>query len=192
MVSRMVCLFFVLAFLAASQGCGGDAPETGEAAEDTSPAGMSASGIESEGVSLKWETAGDSITFTLSAPTTGWVAVGFDGESAMLNSDMVIGYVEGGNVSISDHWGDGYTSHRPDTELGGTPDIVLKEGSELEGVTSITFTRPISPVDEFDSRLLPGTTHRVILAYGPEGADDFTGHHSWVKTFQAEMVPAGQ
>ena len=53
MTSVLVRLFTVLALLAASAGCGGDASETGEEAAVTPAADAPASGIESDGVSLK-------------------------------------------------------------------------------------------------------------------------------------------
>jgi hypothetical protein len=105
----------------------------------------------------------------------------------MLDGDIVIGYVKDGETFVSDQWGDGYTSHSADTELGGTSDIIASSGSESDEVTTITFTRPVSTPDDFDHDLVQGTSHKVLLAYGPDGADDFAGHHEWVKSFQVNL-----
>lgn len=167
-------------------GCGSGTedrePEQAEASD-----GVSSAGISRNGFGLVWELSEDDITFTMSAPTTGWVAVGFDPSAAMLDADIIIGYVEEGEVFVSDQWGDGYTSHRPDIELGGEDDVTSISGSENEGVTEISFSRPLSTGDEFDHQLRPGGTHAFLLAYGPDGADGFTEKHSWVETVEAVL-----
>lgn len=176
----------VAMILMLTEGCGNGTedrePEHDEASED-----VSASGISRNGYDLVWAFDEDDITFTMSAPSTGWVAVGFDPSAAMLDADIIIGYVEDGDVFLSDQWGDGYTSHRPDLELGGSDDAALVSGSESEGVTEISFSRPLSTDDEFDHQLRPGGVHTFLLAYGPGDADGFTGKHSWVETVEVML-----
>jgi hypothetical protein len=126
--------------------------------------------------SLKWRI--DTLQMLhvrLSAPTTGWVAVGFAPSKMMADANFIIAYVADGEVKISDEFGTGNTEHKPDTELGGTDDIGEKSGSEKDGVTMIHFAIPLASGDKYDRKLEPGETYKIILAYGPK--DDFTSHH---------------
>ncbi|OPL19784.1 MAG: hypothetical protein AVO35_02070 [Candidatus Aegiribacteria sp. MLS_C] len=177
----------ILALLSIMSACGGSGSEEAvRPAEETGP-DAAAGGISSDGVTLTWDFLEEDVTFTVSAPATGWVAVGFDASSVMLDGDMIIGYVENEEVFISDQWGDGYTSHSADSELGGTMDILSASGTETDGRTTISFTRPVATGDSFDHDLERGTSHSVMLAYGPEDSDGFTGRHRWVETFQVVL-----
>ena len=80
----------------------------------------------------------------LNGPTTGWVAVGFDLTQQMLNANIIIGYVVSGTPVIRDDWGVQATSHRDDTLLGGTSDVITDGGFEEGGSTEIHFTIPLN------------------------------------------------
>ncbi len=128
---------------------------------------------------VRWQVDGDYMHFEVTAPTTGWVSVGFNPTSAMRDADIVIGYVEGGVLTISDEFGTGRTSHRPDEELGGTDHITNASGEVQDGVTTIRFTKPIDSGDEYDVPLTPGETHRIIVAHGRDGANDLRSGHAF-------------
>ncbi|MBD3285580.1 PKD domain-containing protein [candidate division WOR-3 bacterium] len=127
---------------------------------------------------FKWRTRGEVIDVILSAPTTGWVAVGFDPTTAMKDANYIIGYVDGEKVTIIDEFGDGNFSHTPDTDLEGADDVANADGSEADGSTTISFTIPLDSGDDNDKVLAVGQTYKVIFAYGPDGADDFTTKHA--------------
>ena len=136
----------------------------------------------SDGVTLTLGLESDSIHITLSAPTTGWVSVGFKPTRAMKDADIYIGYVMDGEVFLRDDFGTGNTSHAPDTSLGGQSSFAGLSGTEVDGVTTISFVIARNSGDRYDAVLTGGETHKVILGYGPDGADDFTTYHRWVKT----------
>jgi len=73
-----------------------------------------------------WWTADDQYIYMgMKAKTPGWVAVGFDPESMMKNSDIVEGFVKDGQLSIADMYSTGqFGPHPADTQLGGTDDIL--------------------------------------------------------------------
>lgn len=135
-----------------------------------------------DGVTLTIRLETDSLEISISAPTTGWVAVAFEPSRAMKDADICIGYVQGGEVSLRDDFGTGNTSHAPDTSLGGESSFAGLSGTETDGVTSITFTIPRNSGDSFDKVLTAGGSFKVLLGYGPEGSDDFTTYHRWVKS----------
>ena len=113
----------------------------------------------------------------LNGPTTGWVAVGFDLTQQMLNANIIIGYVVSGTPVIRDDWGVQATSHRDDTLLGGTSDVITDGGFEEGGSTEIHFTIPLNSGDAFDKVLVPGNTYTVIMARSDNGGDDFSAPH---------------
>lgn len=126
---------------------------------------------------LRWRVEGEDLHIVLRHPTTGWLAVGFDPTRMMKDANMILGYVSGGEVFLSDEYGTGNTAHRPDTEIGGTNDILYAEGSEGAGGTELRFAIPLDSGDSADRPLVPGNGYRVLLAHGPAGADDFRTYH---------------
>lgn len=136
--------------------------------------------VSQEGYMLCWRADDSLLHVMMSAPTTGWVAVGFHSEGAMKNANILIGYVEGTTVHLRDDFGTDYTAHAADTTLGGTSDLTVVDGSESGGRTTIRFTIPLSSGDPDDRDLVPGEECAVIMANGPNGSDGFSEKHQWV------------
>jgi hypothetical protein len=108
---------------------------------------------------------------TLEAKTTGWVAVGIAPTSRMKSANIIIGYVKDGKVFISDEIGTSGTTHTTDK----TNNILEYSGSEIDGVTKISFIIPLNSGDRQDKVLLPGKTYSIILA--KSDTDDLTSYH---------------
>ncbi len=111
------------------------------------------------------------------APTTGWVAVGFDPTTGMQDANIIIGYVNNG-VNIRDDFGIARDAHASDVSLGGEDNVTNKSGTETTDLTEI-----IIPLDSGDSRdrpLVEGNTYTVILAYGQDNAFDV--YHDTART----------
>ncbi|MEN8208688.1 MAG: DOMON domain-containing protein [Candidatus Fermentibacteria bacterium] len=167
-------------------GCGSEASgEEPEGQPETE--GLSSASIRIDDFQMTWSVEESNLEISASAPTTGWVAVGFEPSAAMKDADIVIGYVAGGEVYLRDDWGDNYTSHKADIDLGGTDDVTAVSGYEDGGFTGITFSIPLSSGDQYDHVLEEGGTYTVILAYGSNDADDFDGLHEWVETVEIEL-----
>jgi hypothetical protein len=167
-----------LTFVLACGTAEGDQPLRAPAAADT---------LETNGYRLVWAVAGDMLDVTMSAPTTGWVAVGFHTEGAMKNADIVIGYVSAGQAAVRDDFGTDYTRHASDISLGGTDDVSSATGTETGGRTSISFSIPLSSGDANDHELVPGSTVSIIMANGSNGDDSFTGMHQWAGVAEIEL-----
>ena len=133
--------------------------------------------VSAKEVEVRWKVDGEQLMFELSAPTTGWVSIGFNPTRVMKDADFVFGYVQGTEVVVTDQFGNGTFSHTRDTAMGGSDDIVEFDGSESGGRTSLSFTIPIDSGDQYDSVLSPGQEHTVLMAYGPDGADNFSKKH---------------
>ncbi|MFQ3546862.1 MAG: DOMON domain-containing protein [Termitinemataceae bacterium] len=124
-------------------------------------------------ITLEKETA----SITVSAPMRGWVAVGIDPTDKMKDADFKIGYIQNGTVFVRDDFGTNPITHRPDTDIGGTSDILSFSGSETNGVTMITFVVPRFSKDQRDKQLPSGSV-RLIL--GASHGDSFTAKHTVV------------
>ena len=169
----------LLAIFILTAAAGGKKEET-KAREDVYPPleGYSSVSDESMSFDFQWKVEGTSLHIQMAAPTTGWLAIGFDPSKMMADSNILIGYVSDGSVYLRDDFGDGQVKHSPDTELGGGEHFSDLEGNETDGVTRIRFTIPLDSGDGFDKPLEPGVAYKVIYAYGPNGKDDFGSYHT--------------
>jgi hypothetical protein len=128
---------------------------------------------------LYWTNNDTTIIVGMVGQTTGWVAIGFDPSTAMLDADLILGWVDGnGDVSIFDAYSLNAigADHPPDTTLGGTDDILLFNGSEDSGFTTLEFARLLSTGDENDNPIPSNGSIPIIWAYG--SADSFSASHT--------------
>ena len=137
-------------------------------------------------MTFSWSVDSDQLSAKVSAPTTGWVAVGFNPSSKMKDANIIIGYVKKGKVTISDDFGIAATQHKSDTKVGGQNNVTVVGGSEEGNTTVIEFAIPLNSGDQKDGALdLNGDTV-VILAYG-EGRDSFRVKHSFAETLTVNL-----
>jgi len=125
-------------------------------------------------IKFSWKINGNYLDCILSAPTNGWVAVGFDPTERMENANFIIGYVKDGTAYIQDNWGKSETSHRSDIKMGGKDDILKPSGTEKDNFTEIGFLIPLDSGDKYDTKLTKGK-HKIILGYSNK--DNFTSKH---------------
>lgn len=141
-----------------------------------------------DGFTLNWATViGDMLSVKLSAPTTGWLSVGFDPTQQMLDANIIIGYVESATPFLRDDFGWQATSHRADTLLGGTNDVTIDGGTEAGGTTQIEFTIPLDSGDPKDRELIVGNLYTVIFARSGDGEDNFSAPHAVTSSAQIEI-----
>lgn len=126
---------------------------------------------------MKWSCVreGNELIMELSAPTKGWVAVGFNDENNILHSDLIMFRVVDGQVEVQDMYVKGVGDPRLDDSLGGRQNIDMLEAEERDQQTYVRFRRPWSGKDDYDYNLEQGETFWLILAYSTH--DDFA-HHS--------------
>jgi hypothetical protein len=130
------------------------------------------------GITLQWKT--DTMGFLhvkVKAPTTGWVAVGFDPTIGMQDANIIIGYVSGDTAHIRDDYGSALNAHESDIDGGGEDNVTNKDGTESGGETEITFTIPLDSGDSRDRILIEGNIYLVLLAYGQDSEDNFDSYH---------------
>ena len=98
---------------------------------------------------------GDNLKVKVSCPTAGWVAVGFNPTKKMKDANFIIGYNAKGKAVVDDQFGDSPYGHKSDTELEGKNDIIESTCTEAAGITTLTFTIPLT-------HLMSGGTFRGI------------------------------
>jgi len=126
-------------------------------------------------ITFQWKIDGEKLIIVLSAPTEGWVAVGFNPSRVMKDADFKLAYVDGSTVHIEDHFGTGLFTHKIDSSLGGSDDFEVLEGKEEMGATTVRFSIPLNSGDEKDKILTEGDEVKVLMAYGDR--DDLSRKH---------------
>ena len=114
---------------------------------------------------VSWVFKAETIEFTMSAPTTGWISLGFNPTRRMKDADYILAYVENGKVYISDEYGTGSTSHKSDVSLGGKESAKALSFLEEANKTTITFSLSLNSGDQYDTVFRKGDTCKVLAAY---------------------------
>lgn len=115
----------------------------------------------------------------MSAPTAGWLAVGFNTRNELAGTNLIMGAVEEEFYRVDDRYILKPGDHRPMTSVGAQDQILHRHGLEEGGCTTITFSIPLYSSDNYHLNLKEGRPYFVLMAYSLE--DDFE-HHSVMRT----------
>ncbi len=140
-------------------------------------------------MTFSWSINGDKLAALVSAPTTGWVSVGFNPTDKMKDANIIIGKVtkkgDQAKVTITDEYGIAAVAHKKDKKIGGASDVEVVSGTEEGDVTTIEFIIPLNSGDEKDSVLDPAGDTMVILAYAAK--DSFRLKHKKAYTLTVNL-----
>lgn len=134
--------------------------------------------IEANQMILRYEIIGDSIYGFISAPTTGWILIGFNDQNTVNKADLKFFSVVNGKAMVSDHKNLGFRDYPADSTLGGANEIRIIYHSERENQTGFLFALPLRTDDSNDFQHTVDQSFWLILAYSEE--DDFK-HHSMMR-----------
>jgi hypothetical protein len=109
---------------------------------------------------------GKNLKGSVSVKTNGWVAIGFNPKNVMKDANIIIGTLVDGKPFLSDDFGDELFSHRPDTSIGGTYNILAGDFRQESGIATMTFTIPLDSGDPKDAKLVPGQKVKLIFSTG--------------------------
>ncbi len=135
--------------------------------------------LDVEKMKFSWSVDGEKLLVKLSAPTKGWLGIGFNPSSVMKDADLILGYVKDGQVTLSDDFGTSATKHVPDDKAGGHSDVTVIGGTEEGNTTTIEFSIPLQG-GTADTTIDPAADTVVLFAYGP-GRDSFRLKHMFAK-----------
>ena len=111
-----------------------------------------------------------SCTFTVTAKTTGWIAIGFSSDVKMAETDVVVVWVDDlGEGHAVDGWiGAGHKAPVADEDQFN---VELVDFSEVDGVTRVSFSRIFTVVNT-ESSLGVFDTRFTMHAYGASDPPD--------------------
>lgn len=119
------------------------------------------------GITFEWKKNETLLEIILAAPTTGWVAAGFNPSSGMKDANFIMCWVDdAGEAKCEDHFGTELFKHALDTSIGGQQNVTVVEGTQNQGETTVRFIIPLNSGDSKDQVLEPGKTYPLILSYG--------------------------
>jgi hypothetical protein len=135
--------------------------------------------IRKNGMEVTWAYRNNRVHFKMKAPTTGWVAIGFNEANQLKNTYLIMGRVAYNLATVKEHFVVEPGDYRPIETFGAPVLVDAIEGMENEGGTVIRFSLPIEAIDAYRKNLEPGTHYTLLMAYSLE--DDFQ-HHSVMRT----------
>jgi len=124
---------------------------------------------------FRYEIADDSIECFLSAPTTGWLMLGFNNLNSTSSADFKFFHILSGVGYSSDRINIGGRNYPEDTSLRGENNITLRFSRETKSQSMVSFSIPLTTNDSNDFQHNLNQPFWLILAYSSE--DDFL-HHS--------------
>ncbi len=127
--------------------------------------------VEQGGVVFAWRIEDGVLHGMMEAPTTGWVAVGFNDVPQLRGTRLIMGAIDG-RVVVEEH-----RALVPDHVR--TAIVPGATGSEQGGRSTLVFAIPLDPGRPGEVVLKPGMSVHLTLAYSR--SDDFF-HHSSMRT----------
>jgi len=185
-------LIATITLLVASCTAKSSAPASQAAAGGAASAQAAPAPFRSEthdNVTFQWRVnRGGTMDCTLSAPTTGWVAVGWGHDAVVKGSEIIVGYVKDGQATIVDTFGDAPSHAKLVTDLGNDDIISNKSGSVENGTTKLQFTLQMHAIGDYHDPLNSGQTYEFIFLHGPNGAQDLSSFPGTNKPATVEVV----
>ncbi len=132
--------------------------------------------IELDGTRLRFWHSDGRLHARFSAPTDGWVAVGFNNDRRLKETRFVIGALRNGRFHAEEHIAV-VPTHPTVQSLGleaGLSDVLGKVTSDQ---ATMAFSLPHVFSDTPNPRLTPGTSSYLMLAWSHE--TDFEHHSAW-------------
>jgi len=135
--------------------------------------------ITKNGMTVKWEINENMINFEVSAPTKGWVAIGFNESEKITGAYLLMGRVNNVASEVIEHYTLRPGNYQPITNFGIPSQVKNVKGHESETSTFLNFTIPINKISNYHKNLNENSSWNMIIAFSAE--DDFQ-HHSMMRT----------
>ncbi|MCI4667235.1 MAG: DOMON domain-containing protein [Bacteroidia bacterium] len=135
--------------------------------------------IEKNDMKVSWEFEKDVINIRLSAPTQGWIAIGFNEVSGLKGNYLLMARVVEGKAELVEHFVFAPGDYQAITKSSPNPKVIEVSGQEENGTTDISFSLKGNFSDEFRKSLVPKKDYHLLMAYSV--SDNFK-HHSRMRT----------
>ena len=124
---------------------------------------------------MEWSHEKELITFSVTAPTDGWIALGFTEGESIVGTNLIMMRVDNGLVYAEDQFVVGFGEHPTVESIGGKSQIFNLSGIEKKNETTVTFSITKKKEDAYHFDLFEGKELNIWLAWSV--SDDFD-HHS--------------
>lgn len=135
--------------------------------------------ISQNGMTVSWYHQNERIYFGMSAPTDGWLAIGFNVSDNIKGTYLLMGNVVDGKANVVEHYTVSAGNYKPLTAFAVPSQVKHVEGAESKRNTTVNFSLPVKANSKYQKDLLPGLKYVLHIAYSHE--DDFQ-HHSMMRT----------
>ena len=140
--------------------------------------------IQDDGVTFLWRHEGNRLWATLTAPTPGWIAAGFNETSALHNTRFVIAAVSVSPIRVEEHIAL-VPDHRPVAALGMPPALGDARGAYENGTSRLGFSLPQAIPGRPTLDLAQGAAATLMLAWSHE--PDFDHHSAWRRHYAVTL-----
>lgn len=130
-------------------------------------------------MTVNWQYQNDRIYFEMSAPTGGWVTIGFNTGSGMAGAYLLMGHIVNSHANVIEHYTSNPGNYQPINNYGIQSAIQDISGNEDSKRTTLKFSLPIQAASKYQKDLKKNMEYTMILAFSHE--DDFQ-HHSMMRT----------
>lgn len=133
--------------------------------------------INKHGMQVSWSFEADQLMIVMSAPTTGWVTVGFNENPSTDGAYLLMGNIIHSKITVTEHYTLSPGNYKPFSQLGAAENISIISGKESSTQTTITFKIVFDERNKYQEQLQEGKSLYMIMAYSR--ADDFQHHSMW-------------
>lgn len=135
--------------------------------------------ISKNKMKVNWHYKNDRIHFEMSAPTDGWVTIGFNTTSGTKGAYLLMGNIINGKPNVEEHYTLSPGNYKTISSLEEIPQVKDAMGDENFNTTTLKFSLPTKAGNKYQKDLSEGNEYTMIIAYSQE--DDFQ-HHSIMRT----------
>jgi hypothetical protein len=135
--------------------------------------------ISQNRMTVTWYHQNERIYFGISAPTEGWVAIGFNFSDDIKGTYLLMGNVINDKPNVVEHYTISAGNYKPLTAFAVPSQVQHIEGIENKNNTLLNFSVPVKANSKYQKDLSPGLKYIMHIAYSRE--DDFQ-HHSMMRT----------
>ncbi len=128
---------------------------------------------------VQWYFKHSRIFFTMSAPTNGWVTIGFNTTEKMTNTYLLMGRVIKHKAEVVEYYTIAPGNYKRIWTLDGEIQVQDINGYQKANTSVLQFSLPMEAVGNYQKDLSPGSRYIMTMAYSQE--DDFQ-HHSTMRT----------
>lgn len=140
--------------------------------------------VVDDDVTFTWHHQADRLRGTLSAPSAGWIAVGFNEVRTLRNTWFVIASVAAKPIRVEEHIAL-VPDHRNIVDMGIRSSIDHVSGFHRQGRSQLEFSLPHALPKRPALRLGPGTKTHLMLAWSHEA--EFDHHSAWRRHYDVVL-----